>query len=280
MVSRDATDVSASALTSTSSSPAKPAPVTVSTPPGLMEGGATLIWAFGVAVAVGGAVAVSVTVAVAVEVMVAVAVMVPVTIGVSVMVVVGVITSCDATPDRLGGVGLTLDGDDGWLKSKKRGDETADDAAIIGPHGSLLHHRVYPITNGGTHRPVVSGWWWRPPTDHRALITGHWDSGVFGHMVRAAHQRPGFDVLEAELQTLGFELHEFVRVVVPHESRCCAVGRRYWPMVRISTPDTRRSCIICVISAHISPSATMMPDLVQMPGAISLAVLSTSSERR
>ena len=66
--------------------------------------------------------------------------------------------------------------------------------------------------------------------------------GAGAGVVRRAHQRPGLDVREAERRRRtrasaanSSGVHHFTT------GRCCAVGRRYWPIVTMSTPTPRRS---------------------------------------
>lgn len=50
---------------------------------------------------------------------------------------------------------------------------------------------------------------------------------------------------------------------------------KYWPSVRISTPASRKSCIVCSTSASVSPSPSMIDDFVTMPCFACLACFST-----
>ena len=61
---------------------------------------------------------------------------------------------------------------------------------------------------------------------------------------------------------------------------CLRVGCRYCPMVRKSTPAERRSSITCSTSFRSSPRPTMMPDLVNIVGSISLTRCRSRSEAK
>ena len=59
--------------------------------------------------------------------------------------------------------------------------------------------------------------------------------------------------------------------------RWCEVGRRYWPMVTMSTPTPARSARVCSISSAVSPIPAISEDFVVRPAALARA--STASER-
>ena len=59
--------------------------------------------------------------------------------------------------------------------------------------------------------------------------------------------------------------------------RCSALGRRYWPTVRMSVPAPRMARTVSSISAHSSPRPTMIPLFVSRPALF--ARCSSSSER-
>ena len=84
-------------------------------------------------------------------------------------------------------------------------------------------------------------------------------------LVRAiarAHERAREHRTEPERLALLAEPAELVGVNPAVDLRVLREGCRYWPIVTTSTPCARRSRIVSTTSSFVSPSPTMIPDLV------------------
>ena len=80
---------------------------------------------------------------------------------------------------------------------------------------------------------------------------------LVARVVARPDQRPRLDVLEAERERLVLHLGELVGVVVALERQVLGVGRRYWPIVRMSRSTSRSASNASVSSSRVSPRPTI-----------------------
>src|SRR5690606_40504722 len=98
-------------------------------------------------------------------------------------------------------------------------------------------------------------------------------------VIRTAHQGTRLHMGKAPLQPLLLETGKFFGGVVPLD------GQMFLGRLQVLTdrqdihPVSRRSSIVSKISSHVSPTPTMMLDLVGMSGCISLARRRSSRDR-
>src|SRR5438132_877442 len=89
-----------------------------------------------------------------------------------------------------------------------------------------------------------------------------------------------FDSARKQLAKARFDRLAFAAIDFVNDHFRCGVGRRYWPIVKTCTPDSRKSSIVWNSSISVSPSPSITPLFVTISGAISFARLSTASETR